>query len=98
MKSFGEYFSSLLNMNMFLKTESSKDPLDKTKHDKEEVQETKSENVEETKSENGEETKSENSEEKKETEEEKKNETFEFIEVAESTFDEQTKDMFITKF
>ena len=36
MKSFGEYFSSLLNMNMFCKDESksSKDSLDKTEHDK----------------------------------------------------------------
>ena len=96
MKSFGEFFSSLLNMNMFLRTESSKDSLDKTQHDKSEVQETKSEkseNVEETKSE-----KSENVEEKKETEEEKKNETFEFIEIAESTFDKEVEDMFITKF
>ena len=85
MKSFGEFFSSLLNMNMFLRTESSKDSLDKTQHDKSEVQETKSE-------------KSENVEEKKETEEEKKNETFEFIEVAESSFDKDVEDMFITKF
>ena len=109
MKSFGEYFSSLLNMNMFFRTESSKDSLGKTQHDKEEVQETKSEKSEETKSEKSEETKSEKneetksekneeSEENKETEEEEKNETFEFIEVAESSFDKEVEDMFITKF
>ena len=46
MKSFGEFFSSILNMNMFLRTESSKDSLDKTQHDKSEVQETKSEKSE----------------------------------------------------
>ena len=54
MKSFGEYFSSLLNMNMFCKDESksSKDSLDKTEHEKEE------ENKEETEKEKkkGEET------------------------------------------
>jgi len=49
MKSFGEYFSSLLNMNMFCKDESksSKDSLDKTEHEKEEVPET-TEETEET--------------------------------------------------
>ena len=49
MKSFGEYFSSLLNMNMFCKDESksSKDSLDKTEHEKEEVQEKEEENKEE---------------------------------------------------
>ena len=82
MKSFGEYFSSLLNMSIFCGTEPSKDSLDETQHDKEEVQENKSEK----------------SEEKKETEEEEKNETFEFIEVAESSFDKDVEDMFITKF
>jgi len=48
MKSFGEFFSSLLNMNMFLRTDSksSKESLDKTVHEKEEVQETKTENNE----------------------------------------------------
>ena len=92
MKSFGEFFSSLLNLNMFLRTDSksSKDSLDETQHDKEEVQETKSEKSEETKS--------EKSEEKKETEEEEKNETFEFIEVAESSFEEDVEHIFITNF
>ena len=87
MKSFGEYFSSLLNMNMFCKDESknSTDSLDKTEHEKEEVQELKTEN-----------DKDQNN--KEEPDEEKKSETFEFIEIAENTFDEEVEDMFITKF
>lgn len=89
MKSFGEYFSSLLNMNMFCKDESkeSTHSLDKTVHEKEEVQEIKSENSK------IEEKKEEHKESKKKGEE-----TFEFIEIAESSFDEEVEDMFITKF
>ena len=87
MKSFGEYFSSLINMNMFCKDESkdSTHSLDKTEHEKEEVQELKTENDEDQNN-------------KEEPDEEKKSETFEFIEIAENTFDEEVEDMFITKF
>ena len=78
MKSFGEFFSSLLNMNMFLRTnsKSSKDSLDKTEHEKEKVQETKSEN-------------NEKQEEKEEEKEEEKDETFEFIEISENRWSYQ---------
>ena len=90
MKSFGEYFSSLLNMNMFCKDESnvSTDSLDKSKDEKEEVQETKSEISEDSK----------NNDKKENQEIQKENETFEFIEVSENTLDEDVEDMFITKF
>ena len=90
MKSFGEYFSSLLNLNMFCKSNKSDstDSLNDTVHEsktliKDDVQETTSEKCE---------TSVENEEEQK------KNETFEFIEIAESSFDEEVEDMFITKF
>lgn len=87
MKSFGEYFSSLLNFNMFCKSDST-DSLNDTVHEskvliKDNVQETTSENSK----------KEEHKESKK-----KEEETFEFIEVPESSFEEEVEDMFITKF
>lgn len=83
MKSFGEFFSSLLNLNMFLRTDSksSKESLGETQHEKEEVQENKSEKSE-----------------KQEETNEGKNETFEFIEVAESSFEEDVEHIFVTNF